>query len=262
MRHPSALTRPKVSGGSALVLALSLLPLGACSGDDGTTLTVLAAASLTEPFEELADRFEAGHPGVEVRLAFDSSATLAQQAVEGAPADVLATADEDAMDDALPAVSGEPRVFTSNALVLAAPADNPAGVTGIEDLQRPDVTWVACVETAPCGRLARTLLDLNGIDSEPASLEVDVKAVLAKVTSDEADAGLVYESDVVAAGDAVDRFVIPGTTRHWTTYPIATLEQSAHPSLARAFVDLVLSAEGQDVLDEAGFTPALTADGP
>lgn len=242
--------------------ALALLPLAACSGGDGTTLTVLAAASLTEPFEELADRFEADHPGVEVRLAFDSSATLAQQAVEGAPADVLATADEEAMADAAPALSGEPQRFAANALVLATPADNPAGVTGIEDLERPDVTWVACVETAPCGRLARTMLELNGIGSEPASLEVDVKAVLAKVTSDEADAGLVYESDVVAAGDAVERFVIPRTMRHWTTYPIATLEQSAHPSLAQDFVDLVLSPDGQDVLADAGFTAALTADGP
>lgn len=244
-------------------VALALLPLAGCSDDeDTTTITVLAAASLTEPFTELATRFEDDHPGVEVRLAFDSSATLAQQVAEGAPADVLATADEDAMEDALPTVDGEPRVFTSNALVLATPADNPAGITGIEDLERPEVTWVACVETAPCGRLARTMLKLNGIGSEPASLEVDVKAVLAKVTSDEADAGLVYESDVVAAGDAVERFVIPGTMRHWTTYPIATLEQSAHPALGRAFVDLVLSAEGQDVLDEAGFTPAITADSP
>lgn len=243
---------------ATLCLMLLLAPLAACSGEDETTITVLAAASLTDTFEELAERFEKQHPGVDVRLAFDSSATLAQQAVEGAPADVLATADELAMLTAAPAVSGEPEPFAGNALVLITPAGNPAAITGIEDLDRDDVTWVACVETAPCGRLARTMLDLNRIESAPASLEVDVKAVLAKVTSDEADAGLVYESDVVAAGDAVQRFVIPKTMRHWTTYPIATLQQSDHPTLARAFVDLVLSPEGQGVLDRAGFGQAAT----
>lgn len=243
----------------AMCLVLLMAPLAACSGEDDTTITVLAAASLTDSFEELAARFEQQHPDVDVRLAFDSSATLAQQAVEGAPADVLATADEQAMVSAAPAVSGEPELFAGNALVLITPAGNPAGIGGIEDLDRDDVTWVACVETAPCGRLAQTLLDLNRIGSAPASLEVDVKAVLAKVTSDEADAGLVYESDVVAAGDAVQRFVIPKAQEHWAAYPIATLRQSDHPTLAQAFLDLVLSPEGQDVLARAGFVRALTA---
>lgn len=239
-------------------LALALLPLAGCSGGDGqdgddTTITVLAAASLTETFTELATRFEDEHPGVDVRLAFDSSATLAQQAVEGAPADVLATADTATMDGAADALAAEPEVFATNTLVMVTPAGNPAGLDGFSDLDGS--TYVVCVETAPCGKVARALLDADGVTTEPASLEVDVKAVLARVTGDEADAGLVYASDAVAAGDAVETFDVPGAADQVTAYPIAPLTQSEHPDLAQEFVDLVLSRDGQAVLADAGFGP-------
>lgn len=260
MRASGAQRRPTPSARSALLCLFLLLPLSGCTTQTEATVTVLAAASLTEPFERLADRFEEDHPGVVVRLAFDSSATLAQQAVEGAPADVLATADQETMQQAASVLSDPPRVFATNGLVLVTPAGNPAAVTGVEDLERTDVTWVACVETAPCGSLARTMLDLHRVESEPASLEVDVKAVLAKVASDEADAGLVYESDVVAAGNAVERLPIPGTREHRTRYSIAALEQSEHPALGRAFVDLVRSREGQTALTEAGFSTTSAGD--
>lgn len=245
------MSRRRAALGSAL--ALVLLPLAGCAEDQDTTITVLAAASLTESFEDLAVRFETDHPGVDVRLAFDSSATLAQQAVEGAPADVLATADEASMTAAAEALAADPRVFATNTLRLVTPPDNPGGVDGIADLQSGHVTWVACVETAPCGRVARAVLDANGVTTEAASLEVDVKAVLARVTGDEADAGLVYATDATAAGEQVLAFDVPEAADHETTYSIAPLQQSDEGALAGEFVDLVLSAGGQQVLADAGF---------
>lgn len=236
----------------AAALAL-VLPLSACGGEEDTdrTLTVLAAASLTDSFEDLATVFEAEHPGVEVRLAFDSSATLAQQALEGAPADVLATADARTMADASGALAAEPRVFATNRLVLVTPAGNPAGVTSLADLEGDGVTWVACVEEAPCGAVAAELT--GEVSSQPASREVDVRAVLTRVTEDEADAGLVYRSDAVAAGDAVEVFRIPGSGDAETEYQVAPLEQAQQPGLARQFADLVVSREGRTLLAAAGF---------
>jgi molybdate transport system substrate-binding protein len=244
--------RPAAPVATAL---LALLPLTACGGgDDGrTTITVLAAASLTGTFEELAGTFEEEHDGVEVRLAFDSSATLAQQAREGAPADVLATADTATMDGAADALATDPRVFATNTMVLVTPAANPAGITGFADVAAGGVTYVVCVDTAPCGRVAADLLEANGVTAAPASLEVDVKAVLAKVVGDEADAGLVYATDAAAAGADVEQFPVPGAEHETTSYPIATLQQSDDPALAEEFVDLVLSGRGQRVLGDAGF---------
>jgi molybdate transport system substrate-binding protein len=238
-----------------LALAL-LLPLAACGGGGGgddTTITVLAAASLTETFTDLAADFEAAHDGVTVRLAFDSSATLAEQAVGGAPADVLATADSATMDSARDALAADPEVFATNTMVLVTPADNPAGITSYDDLAAGDVTYVVCVDTAPCGKVAASLIETTGLTAEPASLEVDVKSVLAKVTSGEADAGVVYATDAVAAGGDVQVFEIPGADDAVTSYPIAPLDQSTDADLAQQFVDLVLSAAGQQVVGDAGF---------
>jgi molybdate transport system substrate-binding protein len=253
-----ALRGPRGPGPLARRLAVLVLalPVAACGGHgagDDTTLTVLAAASLTGTFTDLADRFERKHPGVRVDLAFDSSATLARQAVEGAPGDVLATADTTTMDGAQEALDGDPRAFATNTMVLVTPGDNPAGIRRLTDLGRDGVTWVACVRTAPCGAVAAGLLAENHVAAEPASLEVDVKAVLAKVVSDEADAGLVYRTDAVAAGDGVRSWRIPGATDRPTTYPIALLSQAEHPGLAAEFVDLVTSAAGRRILDDAGF---------
>jgi molybdate transport system substrate-binding protein len=242
-----------------VVLLALLLPVAACGSDDdgdgggSTTITVLAAASLTETFTTLAADFEAEHDGVDVELAFDSSATLAEQAVGGAPADVLATADTTTMGSATDALAADPEVFATNTMVLVTPADNPAGITSFSDLASGGVTYVVCVDTAPCGKVAAALLASTGTDAEPASLEVDVKAVLAKVTSGEADAGLVYASDAVAAGEDVQTFEVPGADAQVTTYPIAPLEQSEDPDLAQEFVDLVLGEAGQRVLQDAGF---------
>lgn len=229
---------------------------GAGGGDGDRPLTVLAAASLTETFTELESVFEAEHPGVEVRLAFDSSATLAQQAAAGAPADVLATADAATMQRAAEAgaLGGAPRRFARNTLVLVTPADDPADIGAVTDLDDPDVTYLACVVSTPCGALARELLDRNRVRHDPASLEVDVKAVLAKVVLDEADAGLVYATDAVAAAGSVRRLPVPGADQQPTPYLVAPLTQAAEPGLARSWIELLVSSRGQAVLTEAGFS--------
>jgi molybdate transport system substrate-binding protein len=246
---------------------LCLLPLTACGADEPAasgsgsedelsgTLTVLAAASLTESFEALADEFEARHEGVTVELAFDSSATLAEQVNQGAPGDVLATADERTMAVVTDAgnSAGDPRVLATNRLVLVVPADNPAGIEEFADIDSGGVDFVVCVESAPCGALAAEALEEQGIENEPASEEVDVKAVLAKVELDEADAGIVYATDAVASGDRVEAVEIPASAATTTSYPIAVTADAAEPELAAAWVDLVLSEEGQRVLAEAGF---------
>ncbi len=223
--------------------------------DENGTLTVLAAASLTETFTELKKQFESDHPGATVRLAFDSSATLAEQVNQGAPADVLATADERTMKSVVDAggTAGAPKVFATNQLAMVVPADNPAHLTTFADLDRPGVTYVVCVPTAPCGALSLTQLHAHGITAAPSSEEVDVKAVLSKVELGEADAGLVYVTDAVAAGDRVRRIDIPASGDTLNRYPIAALSGATEPTLAREWVDLVLSTRGRQVLRAAGF---------
>lgn len=245
------LTRPT----GAVVAGLLVLALAGCGDDgsgDGDTLTVLAAASLTDVFEGLAADFEADHEGVEVDLSFGSSTDLAEQAVDGAPGDVLATADEAAMAIAEDggAASG-PVAFASNVLVIVTPPDDPAGVRSLADLE--DATWVRCADDAPCGKVALAVLEAQGVTAEPASLEEDVRATLDKVISGEADAALVYASDAVAAGDAVAAVPIPGAEEQVTTYLAAPLEQSGDADLAAAWVDLLTGSEGRAALAEAGF---------
>jgi molybdate transport system substrate-binding protein len=245
---------------AALLAAGSLAGCGESGSADGSgpgtgTLTVLAAASLTETFTALADDFEADHPGVSVRLAFDSSATLAEQVVQGAPADVLATADEASMQTVADAggTAAKPRLFATNHLQLVVPRDNPAAIEQLSDLDKKRADFVVCVRTAPCGKLARAVLAGSGIGAQPASEEVDVKAVLSKVSMDEADAGLVYATDAVAAADKVEAIDLPRGGDNLTSYPVAALEESGKPTLAQQFVELVLSARGRQVLADAGF---------
>lgn len=244
-------------GLAALVL---LLPLAACGGDDEQTLTVLAAASLTETFTELADAFEADHPGVDVVVVFGSSTTLAEQAVDGAPGDVLATADPRAMEVAVDrgATSLEAEAFALNELVIVTPPGNPANITGLDSLARSGVDWARCVTSAPCGALAERVLDVRASQAEPVTEEVDVKAVLARVVAGEVDAGLVYRTDALAAGDDVET-VETGQGAASTIYEITTLGGSA---LASDFVELVRSPDGQAVLRDAGFdAPRIFGDG-
>jgi molybdate transport system substrate-binding protein len=238
---------------AVLPLLLALLPLSACGGGHDKTITVLAASSLTGTFTQLGTEFEKDHPGVTVKLAFDSSATLAQQAVGGAPADVLATADQTTMDSAKAAQDGTPKVFATNVMVLATPAGNPAHISSISDLDSPAVQYVVCVPTAPCGTVAQALLTRDHVTAAPASTEIDVKSVLATLTEGEADAGIVYATDAVAAGDRVRHFQIPGSASQTSTYPIVALQQSKQGTLAQQFIDLVTGPAGQRLLARAGF---------
>ena len=236
----------------ALLLTLLILVAG-CGEEqeDPEQLTVLAAASLTDVYGQLARGFEAEHD-VAVRFSFGSSTELAQQAADGAPGDVLATADQASMQLAEDAgVTGPVSVFASNVLVIATPPDNPADVDSLDDLT--GTTWVRCADEVPCGRVALEVLGDSGVTAEPVSLEDDARATLDKVVSGEADAGLVYATDAVAAGDAVTTVEIPGAEQHPATYAVAPLEQSQAAELARAWVDLVTSAAGRRALRDAGF---------
>ncbi len=242
----------------ALSLAL-VLPLAACGGGDGgstdggggSTLTVLAASSLTDVFGQLATGFEKKHNAT-VTFSFDSSTNLAEQVADGAPGDVLATADSTSMGIAKDAgVTGDVETFATNVLTLVVPKGNPAGITSLADLA--DTTWVRCADEVPCGKVALAVLDANQITATPASLEEDVRATLDKVVSGEADAGLVYATDAVAAGDTVDTVDIPGADDNPTSYYAATLNQSEDGTLAADWVAWVMSAQGQAILADAGF---------
>jgi molybdate transport system substrate-binding protein len=215
---------------------------------------VLAASSLTEVFDQLATKFEADHPGVKVVPVYDSSATLATQVQQGAPADVLATADTTTMGTASSSGDVDKSViFATNHMVLVTPPSNPAHIQSIKDLDTNGVSYVVCVTSAPCGDIAAKLLKKNHITAKPKSLEVDVKSVLTKVTSGEADAGFVYASDAVAAGKSVTPLSVPGSEQLRNSYPIAIVKKSQHQSLAQQWIDLVQSGTGQDALKHAGF---------
>jgi molybdate transport system substrate-binding protein len=239
----------------AAAAAVLVLPLAGCGGGDGAgarELTVLAAASLTDVYEDLGTSLE-DEQDVEVTFSFGSSTDLAEQAAEGAPGDVLATADETAMAVAVDAgVTGDVETVATNVLTIVTPPGNPAGVRGLEDLA--GTTWVRCADEAPCGRVALAVLDAGGITATPASLEDDVRAALDKVVAGEVDAGLVYATDAVAAGDGVETVPIPGAEDQATAYLITTLDQAGDPDLARAWVDHVTSEEGRAALEAAGFT--------
>jgi molybdate transport system substrate-binding protein len=235
----------------ALILS-TVLALTGCGGEEKQTLTVLAAASLTDVFGDLATEFEATHDGTTVELSFGSSTGLAEQVADGAPGDVLTTADESSMRLAEDAgVTGDVEVLATNVLTIVTPPDNPAGIESLDDLEGS--TWVRCTDEAPCGRIAATLLADSDITAEPASLEEDVRAALDKVVSGEADAGLVYATDAVAAGDAVATVAIPGAESVPTSYFATVLDQSVDADLAQEWVEFVTSEEGLAILERAGF---------
>ncbi len=220
-------------------------------GGDGRSVTVFAAASLTDVFEQLAAAFEDAHPGTAVELSFGPSSGIVTQVAEGAPADVVALASTTDMDDLAGFLGGEPTAFAANRLELAVPPGNPAGVAGLADLADDDLVVGLCQEEAPCGRLAREALDAAGVEPSIDSNEEDVRALLTKVAAGEVDVGVVYRTDVIAAGDAVEGIALPDDEDVVATYPIATVEGAS--AGAQDLVDLVLSTEGQAALAEAGF---------
>lgn len=213
------------------------------------TVEVYAAASLQRSFDEVASAFETAHPGVTVSAVYDGSSTLATQIGEGAPADVFASADEKNMAK-VAAEAPDPRIFAGNTLVIAVPTGNPGRVESFADLAR--VTTVLCAAEVPCGAASQTLLSNAGVTVTPASAEQNVTAVLTKVAAGEADAGLVYATDVVGRTD-VESIVPAGADAVLNRYPIAALADAPNPAAAAAFVDFVLSADGQRILADAGF---------
>lgn len=219
------------------------------------TVTVFAAASLTDTFAEIADAFGDEHPDVDVVFNFGGSSGLATQIVEGAPADVFAVASGATMTTVTDAAltDGDPTVFVTNTLEIATPAGNPAGITGLADFANPDLAIALCAVEVPCGAAAKTVLDGAGIVAAPDTLEQDVKAVLSKVELGEVDAGLVYRTDVLAAGDAVEGIEFPEAETAVGKYPIAQLVDAPNPDAAAAFIEYVLSPAGIAILTDAGF---------
>ncbi len=263
---PRTLTRRSLGLLAATTLSLALAACGgdgpetsaggtSAGGPDGggeaQTVTVLAAASLTDVFEQIAADFEADHPGVQVERSFSASSTIVQQVNEGAPADVVALAGQKSLeplgDDRR---TTDPVVFTTNTLELAVPSDNPAGVGGTADLEADGIRLVVCQPEVPCGTATTALFDQLGISPEVASYEPDVRATLSKVELGEADVGIVYRTDVAAAGDGVTGVEIPPEDNVVNAYPILAVSDAP---LAQAFIDEVMSERGQQHLADAGF---------
>jgi molybdate transport system substrate-binding protein len=251
--------------GPAAVLALVVM-LAACGsagvdGDGRATgavsgeLIVFAAASLTDAFDELAQAFVAAHPAVEVVVNHAGSQTLAGQIAEGAPADVFASANVVQMDALADGglLDREPALFTATALAIAVEPGNPLVIGGLQDLADPDLLVVLPAEEVPAGQYAREALDAAGVEVTPASLEQDVRAARSKVELGEADASIVYASDIVAADGRVDGVAIPAEHNVRATFPIAVLADAPNGAAADAFVAFVRSDAGQEVLTANGF---------
>jgi molybdate transport system substrate-binding protein len=255
---------------AAVPVVVAATVLAGCGSDSGSpagggssnaaaggltgTVTVFAAASLTESFTTLGKQFEAAHPGVTVRFNFAASSALAESIGQGAPADVFASASGKNMDSVVKSGdAADPKTFVKNVMEIAVPPANPGGVTALADLAKPGLKIAVCQEQVPCGVVAKQVFDNAKVTVKPVTLGADVKAVLTAVQLGEVDAGVVYKTDVQAAGAKVKGIEIPAAQNASTTYPIATLAKAPNAAAARAFVDYVLSADGVKVLTDAGF---------
>ena len=242
---------------------LASLLVGASCGDDSNTATtavsgdvvVLAASSLTGAFTEIGDAFMGEYPDAKVILGFAASSELVTQIGEGAPADVFASADSSNMTKLTDAGNnaGEPEVFATNLLQIIVGPGNPKGIAGVTDLANEDLIVVTCAPEVPCGKYAVQLFGNAGVTVTPKSLEQNVKGVVTKVTAGEADAGIVYVSDVKAAGDAADGVDIPADINVRAEYPIVVTKDAPNAAGAQAFIDFVASEAGQAILARHGF---------
>ncbi len=247
--------------------AAALLLAGCAGGSAGSsaaptsavpaakTLTVLAAASLTESFTALGKQFETDHPGVTVKFNFSGSSDLAQQIVQGAPADVFAAASDATMKTVTDAslTASPPTTFAKNVLQIATPPGNPKGIATFADLAKPGLKVIVCAAQVPCGAAAAKIEKATDVTLKPVSEESDVKSVLSKVESGDADAGLVYVTDVNSAGNMVQGVNFPEASRASTNYPIAVLKNAPEADLAAQFVAVVTGDLGQKTLEQAGF---------
>jgi molybdate transport system substrate-binding protein len=243
--------------GLPIVLAAVVLAT-ACGGGgpqhDGE-IVVFAAASLTGAYTEIGEAFTAEHPGSAVTLNFGSSSDLVSQINEGAPADVFASADEVNMTKLIDAGgnAADPQVFATNALEIMVEPGNPLGITGVTDLSDPDLVYVTCSPEVPVGRYAAQVLESAGVAVTPESFEENVKGIVTKVTEGEADAGIVYATDVIAAGTDGEGVEISADINIAATYPVVVTAESHNAGDAQAFVDFVLGDAGQKILHTYGF---------
>jgi molybdate transport system substrate-binding protein len=251
---------------AALLAGLAILGAACGGGKDEATkkaatapglagnIRVLAAASLTDSFNEIGKAFEAANPAVHVKFSYDVSSKLATQVNSGAPADVFASADDANMLKVTAAGNApRPQTFVRNVLEIVVRKGNPKGIQKLVDFNRSNVVYMLCAVGVPCGTYGKQALDRVGVTRAPTSYEANTKGVVIKVTSGQADAGIVYVTDVTAAADGV---AIPEDQNIVATHLIAVLKQSTHPDVARAFVDYVLSPPGQATLAKYGFLPA------
>ncbi|MFD4351438.1 molybdate ABC transporter substrate-binding protein [Nocardia sp. NPDC058518] len=250
--------------GVAMAATVALATVG-CGNDTTTepasadkvtgTVTVFAAASLTETFTELGKQFEAAHPGVKVVYNFGASSALAEQIKQGAPADVFASAAPKNMQQVVDAgeITAKPVTFVRNRLEIAVPAGNPGHITGLADFGKTEPKIALCAEQVPCGAAAKTVFEVAGVTPQPDTRESDVKAVLTKVTLGEVDAALVYRTDVHAAGAKVDGIDFPESAKAVNDYPLAPLTKAPNSAAAAAFVEFIGSDKARAVFTEAGF---------
>lgn len=232
----------------------SSAPAASASAAATGTITVFAAASLMGTFTQIGKQFEAAHPGDTVKFSFGGSSTLATQITGGAPADVFASAAPANMDTVVNAGdASSPQDFAKNTAEVAVPPSNPAKVTSVSDLAKSSVKVALCQPKVPCGVVAAEVFKNAGVTVTPVTLQPDVKSVLTQVELGNVDAGMVYVTDVKAAGTKVKGVVIPASDNASTLYPIDTIKSSTHQAEAEAFVAYVLSPSGQQVLAAAGF---------
>ncbi|WP_431240712.1 molybdate ABC transporter substrate-binding protein [Mycolicibacterium aichiense] len=247
-------------------LAAGLLLIAGCSSSaqqpsstptsaGNQKIIVFAAASLKTTFTAIGDQFSKDNPGASVEFSFAGSSDLVTQLTQGAPADVFASADTKNMDKARQAglLAGAPVDFASNTLTIAVAPGNPKGIKTFQDLAKPGLTVVVCAPQVPCGSATQSVENKTGVKLTPVSEESSVTDVLNKITSGQADAGLVYVTDAAGAGDKVLAVSFPEAAGAVNTYPIAALMQSGNPTLTGKFVDLVTSPAGQEILTKAGF---------
>ncbi len=221
------------------------------SGD----ITVFAAASLTEAFTAIGHAFHSAHPSTHVTFSFGGSSALAQQILNGAPADVFASASNTNMQQVLEGgTAAKARSFIRNRLIVVMPPGNPAHIRSLADLAKPDVKLAVCQAQVPCGAAAAAVFSAAHVRIRPVTYEADVKSVLTKVELGEVDAGVVYVSDAHSAAKSVTALAIPRSINAATTYPIALLRASTHTKVAQAFINFVLSRKGAAALTAAGFT--------
>lgn len=252
---------------SLTLTAAVLAGCGSTAGNPGTgssstplsgTVTVFAAASLTDSFKALGAAFQAAHSGVSVRFNFAGTPTLVTQIEQGAQADVFASADTTNMDKlkADGFTSGTPQVFAHNKLEIVVAAGNPKGITRLADLGKSGVIYITEAPTVPAGKYSLQALAKAGVTLTPRSQEADVKSVVSKIELGEADAGIVYTTDVEAAGGSVQGIPIPDAANVVATYPLVEVKGSTNSAAARAFIDFVRSGSGQSKLESFGFLPA------